>query len=76
MKISLFNFILITNLISAPSIEWVDKIRKLGNQTNHELVENTAEEAKNILTFTAMILVTIYEYPVKAKKLRLDYFRG
>lgn len=43
--------------------EWVDSIRKLGNEANHEIQFKTEKEAKLILTFTEMLLRFIYEMP-------------
>ncbi len=57
------------NLITATSLSWVDKIRKIGNQANHELIQNTKNEAKDILTFTSMLLATTYEYPAMEHEL-------
>ena len=57
------------NLITATSLSQVDKIRKIGNQANHELIQNTKNEAKDILTFTSMLLATTYEYPAMEQEL-------
>lgn len=57
------------NLITATSRDWVDKIRQVGNNANHELVQEDSEEAKRILTFTSMLLMTTYEYPAMEKEL-------
>ena len=57
------------NLITATSRDWVDKIRQVGNNANHELVKENSEEAKRILTFTSMLLMTTYEYPAMEKEL-------
>ncbi len=43
--------------------KWVDSIRKLGNEANHSISLKTKDEAKLILTFTAMLLKFIYEMP-------------
>jgi hypothetical protein len=42
--------------------EWVDKIRKKGNEANHEIVEANLEDAKNIVELLEMLLKFIYEY--------------
>lgn len=57
------------HLITVTSQDWVDRIRKVGNEANHQLIQNTQEEAKYILTFTSMLLTTTYEYPAMEKEL-------
>ncbi len=42
---------------------WVDKIRQLGNEANHEIVIMTRDQAHLILTFLEMLLKFIYEFP-------------
>lgn len=42
---------------------WVDKIRQLGNEANHEIVIMGQTEAKDILKFIEMILRFKYEFP-------------
>ena len=42
---------------------WVDKVRKLGNESTHDLVIAKKEEAEASLTFLTFILKLIYEYP-------------
>ena len=42
------------NFIPPKGRDWVDAIRKLGNEANHSIEFKTAEEAKLILTFTQM----------------------
>jgi hypothetical protein len=46
---------------------WVDKIRTIGNEANHELASRSEEEAKTLLEFSEMLLKTVYEYPERAK---------
>ena len=42
---------------------WIDQIRKLGNGANHELIHSSRKQGEEILTFTAMLLRLVYEYP-------------
>ena len=51
--------------ISKNAKPWVDKIRKLGNEANHEIMIGNREDAKKIIEFSAMLLKTNYEYPGK-----------
>ncbi|WP_443660141.1 DUF4145 domain-containing protein [Clostridium algidicarnis] len=43
--------------------EWVDKIRKLGNQATHKLEIKSQEDAELAINFTSMLLKLIYEFP-------------
>lgn len=45
--------------------EWVDRIRTIGNQANHEIKEVPKEDAVELLTFVEMLLRFIFEYPNK-----------
>ena len=51
------------NFIPPKGKEWVDAIRKLGNEANHSIEFKSIEEAKLILTFVEMLLKFIYEMP-------------
>jgi hypothetical protein len=42
---------------------WVDHIRKKGNEANHEIAIMNADDAKDLLVFTEMLLKFIYEFP-------------
>ena len=46
---------------------WVDHIRQMGNRGTHEISFFTREEAEELLTFTAMLLTLVYEFPGKLK---------
>lgn len=43
--------------------EWIDEIRKLGNEANHKIIQPTKENAELILVFTCMLLRFVYEMP-------------
>ena len=45
---------------------WVDEIRKRGNEANHEIVSSTKDEAKQLLDFTGMFLRMVYKMPGSA----------
>lgn len=57
------NFLNDNNYMPPNGKEWVDSIRKLGNEANHKIDFKTQEEAKLIITFTEMLLRFIYEMP-------------
>jgi uncharacterized protein DUF4145 len=50
-------------IVTADMKQWVDEIRELGNDANHELPDVTKDEAEAILTFVTMLLKLVYEYP-------------
>jgi hypothetical protein len=45
---------------------WVDQIRQLGNEANHELPSTTRESAARMMGFVAMLLRIVFEYPARA----------
>jgi hypothetical protein len=48
--------------------DWVDEIRELGNDANHEIVVMSRQQAEELLTFVAMLLKVVYEYPEKGRR--------
>src|ERR1700682_1818611 len=44
---------------------WVDHIRTKGNEANHEIKVMGEAEAKDLITFTEMLLKFDYEFPAK-----------
>ncbi|MCH7721075.1 MAG: DUF4145 domain-containing protein, partial [Planctomycetes bacterium] len=45
---------------------WIDKIRSLGNEANHELRVMSQEDAELAIEFSEMLLRFIFEYPGRA----------
>jgi len=43
--------------------QWVDHIRKKGNEANHEIKLMDEQDAKDLLMFIEMLLKFIYEFP-------------
>ena len=43
--------------------EWVDHIRRKGNEANHEILEMSEDHATALISFTEMLLRFIYEFP-------------
>lgn len=41
---------------------WIDYIKKLGNEKNHEIKIGTVEESSKILKFIEVLLIFIYEF--------------
>ena len=56
------------NHISVDNEEWVDHIRKKGNEANHEIVIVDREDAEELLRFVEMLLRLIYEFPAIMNK--------
>ena len=44
---------------------WVDHIRKKSNEANHEIELMERNDAEELITFLAMLLKLIYEFPGK-----------
>ncbi|WP_437789441.1 DUF4145 domain-containing protein [Lacticaseibacillus paracasei] len=57
------NYLNDNHFISVKSRAWVDKIRKLGNEANHDLTVFKKKDAELCLKFVEMILKSNYEYP-------------
>lgn len=45
--------------------EWVERIRKKGNEANHQIVIADEDDAKELMDFTEMLLRFAYEFPAK-----------
>src|SRR5262249_1160365 len=43
--------------------QWVDHIRKKGNEANHEITLMSQSDAQELLVFIEMLLKFIYEFP-------------
>lgn len=52
------------------SKEWVDHIRKMGNEATHDIPSIEKEDAIELLGFTEMLLRFVYEMPGKMQKYR------
>ncbi|WP_342505640.1 DUF4145 domain-containing protein [Sporosarcina sp. FSL K6-2383] len=60
------------NFIPPDSREWVDHIRKKGNEATHEIPSIEEEDAIELLGFTEMLLLFVYEMPGKMNKYRTE----
>jgi Domain of unknown function (DUF4145) len=56
------------NYIPPDAKDWVDHIRKKGNEANHEIVIMNEVDAKDLISFSEMLLKLIYEFPANIKK--------
>jgi len=57
------NYLNDNNYIPPNGKQWVDSIRKLGNEANHKIDFKSQEDATRILNFVEMLLRFIYELP-------------
>lgn len=48
---------------------WVDHIRKKGNEATHEIQHMTKQDAEDLINFTQMLLVFIYEFPSRVPQI-------
>lgn len=62
------NFLEEKHFIPPDSKEWVDHIRKKGNEATHEIPSINKEDAIELLVFTEMLLRFVFELPAKMKK--------
>ena len=56
------------NYVPPGGEEWVDHIRKKGNEATHEIVILKQEDAEELIIFLEMLLKFIYEFPNRMKK--------
>jgi len=45
--------------------EWVDHIRKMGNEAAHEIRTITKDTAQTLITFSQMLLTFVYDFPAR-----------
>lgn len=57
------NYLNDNHFVSVKSHDWIDQIRKYGNDANHEIHVNSQQDAQMILKFCEMLLKMNYEYP-------------
>jgi hypothetical protein len=56
------------NFIPPDGKDWVDHIRKKGNEATHEITIMKKEEAEELIDFIEMLLKFIYEFPASIKR--------
>lgn len=61
-------FLSAKNYIPPDAKEWVDHIRKKGNEANHEIVIMKKQDAEDLLSFIETLLRIIYEFPANVRK--------
>lgn len=65
--IAYVNFLETNHYTPPNSREWVDHIRKKGNEATHEIALMTADDARELVTFVEMLLRFNFEFPSKFK---------
>ncbi len=63
--LSYVEFLSTENYIPRDAKGWVDEIREIGNEANHEIVIMTENQAKDLLSFVSMLMKLVYEFPKK-----------
>ena len=56
------------NFIPPDAKDWVDHIRKKGNEANHEITIMSKDDAEELLSFCEMLLKVIFEFPAAVKR--------
>jgi hypothetical protein len=57
------NFLAENGFVPPNGKKWVDHIRKKGNEATHEIALMEESDAKDLVIFTEMLLMFIYEFP-------------
>ncbi|HEY8084037.1 MAG TPA: DUF4145 domain-containing protein [Methylophilaceae bacterium] len=66
--INYVQFLADKNFIPPDAKEWVDHIRKKGNEANHEISIMSKDDAEELLSFCEMLLKVIFEFPAIVKR--------
>lgn len=65
---SYVDYLVSKNLVPPNSRDWVDEIREVANDANHEIAPIAADEARSVVDFTSMLLKLLYEYPARGQR--------
>lgn len=60
------------NYIPPDGKDWVDHIRKKGNEATHEISIMGKDDAKELIIFSEMLLTFIYQFPASIKRKTSD----
>lgn len=66
--INYVQFLADKNYIPPDARDWVDHIRKKGNEANHEITIMGRYDAEELLSFCSMLLKVIFEFPATVKR--------
>lgn len=53
--------------LGADGKDWVDVIRQVSNEANHEIMILSEQDAEHVLSFAEMLLKLLYEFPGRVK---------
>lgn len=53
--------------VSPRGMEWVDELRRRGNEAAHEIVMTSERDASRLMRFAEVLLVTVYEFPAEVR---------
>jgi Domain of unknown function (DUF4145) len=62
------DYLLDQNLVPPDARDWVDEIREVGNDANHEIKPIEREEAEGVVDFVSMLLKLRYEFPARGRR--------
>jgi hypothetical protein len=66
--VSYVDYLANNGYVSPGSTEWVDEIREIGNDANHEIFDITPDEARSAVDFVSMLLQIVYEFPERGRE--------
>lgn len=66
--INYVQFLADKNFIPPDAKDWVDHIRKKGNEANHEISIMSKNDAEELLAFCEMLLKVIFQFPAAVKR--------
>jgi len=66
--VSYVEFLSDKNYVPPDAKDWVDHIRKIGNEANHEIAIMKRDDAEELLSFIEMLLKVIFEFPAQMKQ--------
>lgn len=66
--ISYVKYLSDNHFVPPDASDWVDHIRKKGNEATHEIAIMAPDDAKDLITFIEMLLKVIFEFPAMIKK--------
>jgi hypothetical protein len=65
--VSYIDHLVKVNVVPPTCKDWVDHIRKRGNEATHEIHVVPCDDAEQLIAFSEMLLKLIYEFPGKLK---------
>jgi len=66
--ISYVEYLADNNYVPPDARDWVDHIRKKGNEANHEIIVMQKEDAEELISFCEMLLKIVFEFPAAARR--------